>query len=204
MIRELMEYERMAISYRRLVMVTYQERVLQLLQEFSFLIFLIRRKGLLSVTQTAYLEDFDPVAKPIVRYGMQLLESGMAPEDLKMFLELKKIESLKNHAMTADDLKLIHISIQSLFFIQSGDLEGYGAFTWRIFDFEGNLKDRQPFLELLNFLQKIEKKKENISKQDLNKKIQKIKEESTEPRLSIEEIDKMILEKNTKNNINNS
>lgn len=175
-------------------MINYRKKVFCLLQEFSYLIFSVRRKGLIATAETVVLDDFEPVVKPIVAYGLQLLKSGIIPEHFRMFLELKKIDYWKNIDMTVEDLKLIQLSIESLLYVQLSDIAEYRSFTYTVFELEGSLEDRLLFSQILNTFQKAEEEKRDISKQELKEYIRKISINPVKPRLSKKEIDQIMSE----------
>lgn len=170
-------------------MESYAYRMLQIFQEFAYLIHCTRRKGLYEVSKIYDFNDFDPAVKLIVKQGFNLISDGRDPNKVRILLELRKIELLKNNSLTDEDLKLNQICIECIQYVQSGEIEEFRGLANFFFEVDGNSDHKQYISELLYLLQKAEKENQHISKEGFIKMVSQIEEESIKSRFSNEEIE---------------
>lgn len=170
----------------------YQNRVLNLLNEISYIIYYVRQKGMYDATQNIELDDFDLEVKPIITHSFKLLSIGMDERQIKMFLELKKIELFEDPSLSTSDYKLVQIYLDLIGFIQYGNLNEFSTLSKEILEIEGNREDITIFSELINYLVNLENKKILISKLEFNQYIQKIPKIPSVELLTKDEIDNIL------------
>lgn len=56
---------------------SYQNRLLNLLIELSYIIYYTRQKGIYETTQKIQLDDCDLIVEPIITHSFKLLSEGM-------------------------------------------------------------------------------------------------------------------------------
>ncbi|WLR51928.1 hypothetical protein LC040_03175 [Bacillus tianshenii] len=151
-----------------------------------------RQIGLLNVSKTYDFNDFEVNVKEVVQEGFVLIVDGREPSKVSMFLELRKMELIKNPSLTADDLKLNQLCIESIPYVQSGDIEEFQALANFFLEVEGNPEHKQLLSKLFYLLQKAEVEKREMNKQEFKRLVEEIDKEPIMPRLSEQEIEQIL------------